>query len=57
MLIEKCQGHTKYAMELFEQFKQDFGKYDLELERLLDFFCCMQSHYVMVKNLPAVELY
>ena len=57
VLIEKCQGHTKYAMELFEQFKQDFGKYDLELERLLDFFCCMQSHYVMVKNLPAVELY
>ena len=56
VLSEKCKGHTKYAMELFEAFKNDFGKYDLELERWLDYTCCMQSLYVMTKNLPKIEL-
>ena len=56
-MAEKCKGHTKYALELYEAFKKDFGKYDLELERWLDFGCCMQSLYILTKNLPSVELY
>lgn len=57
IMSEKCKGHTKYALELYEAFKKDFGKYDIELERWLDFGCCMQSLYVLTKNLPKVELY
>ena len=57
IMSEKCQGRTQYALELFEKFKKDFGKYDLELERWLDFTCCMQANYVLTKNLPKVELY
>ena len=56
IMIEKCQGRTKYALELFEAFKADFGKYDVEMERWLDYFLCMQSLYIMIKQLPKIEL-
>ena len=57
VLIEKCQGRTNHALELFEEFKQGFGAYELELDRFLDYGLCMQSLYMMTKILPEVELY
>ena len=56
IMTEKCKGHTKYALELFENFKNDFGKYDIELERWLDYYLCMQSLYIMIKQKPKIEL-
>ena len=56
VLIEKCKGHNKYALELFTAFEKDFGKYDHELERWLDFGCCMESLYAMISKLPKIEL-
>ena len=56
IMIEKCKNHTQYALELFEDFKNDFGKYDFELERWLDYSVCMQSLYVMIKQKPKIEL-
>lgn len=56
IMSEKCVGHTKYALELFDQFKCDFGKYDTEMERWLDYSLCFQSLYIMIKQLPKIEL-
>ena len=56
IMIEKCQNNTKYALELFEIFKQDFGKYDFEMERWLDFGLCFQSLFIMIKQKPKIEL-
>ena len=56
IMSEKCVGHTKYALELFDQFKCDFGKYDVEMERWLDYSLCFQSLYIMIKQLPKIEL-
>ena len=56
IMSEKCIGHTKYALELFEKFKYDFGKYDIEMERLLDFPLCFTSLFIMIKQKPKIEL-
>ena len=42
-------------MELFEQFKKDFGRYDYEIERYMDMEMAMDSLYYVVKNVPKVE--
>ena len=56
ILIEKCKGHTKYALEMFEQFKLDFGKYDIELERWIDMGLCFKSLEIIIKQKPKIEL-
>lgn len=56
VMIEKCLGHTKYALELFAKFTEDFGKHDKELERWLDYGLCMSSLHVMLSKLPKIEL-
>jgi len=56
IMTEKCIGHTKYALEMFEAFKKDFGKYDIELDRWLDFYTCFQSLFIMTKQKPEIEL-
>ena len=55
VLKEVCLGRSKHAMELFEQFKKDFGKHDYEIERYMDFEMAMDSLYYVVKNVPKVE--
>jgi hypothetical protein len=55
VLKEVCLGRSKYAMELFEEFKKDFGKYDYEIERYMDMEMAMNSLYYVVKNTPKVE--
>jgi hypothetical protein len=51
-MIEKCQGHDLYAMELFNKFAEDFGKYDFETENYLDFGMAMSSLMNVVKVHP-----
>jgi len=43
IITELCQGHYKYAMELFEKFRIDFGKYSYETERYFDYAPAMTS--------------
>ena len=37
VMIEKCQGHDKYAMELYKKFAADLGKHEHEIGDYLDF--------------------
>lgn len=37
IMIEKCQGNDETAMEMLNAFMPEFGKYDYELERYLDY--------------------
>jgi len=55
ILIEVCLGHKKYAMEMFQRFCKDFGKYDYEIERYLDMELALESIYYIVRNIPKVE--
>ena len=55
ILSEVCLGHKKYAMELFEQFCREFGKYDLEIERYMDMELALESIYYVARNIPKVE--
>ena len=55
ILIEVCKGHSKYAMEMFMQFADDFGKYELEMDRYFDFELAFDSLYYVVKNVPKME--
>ena len=55
ILAEVCLGHKKYAMEMFQQFCKDFGKYDYEIERYLDMELALESIYYIVRNIPKVE--
>ncbi|MBO5868699.1 MAG: DUF4838 domain-containing protein, partial [Oscillospiraceae bacterium] len=56
ILIEKCKGHDKYALELFEQYKKDFGKYDFEMERCFDLALSYNALHTMLKQKPKIEL-
>ena len=55
ILMEVCLGHKKYAMEMLQKFFEDFGKYEFEMERYLDFGLAFDSLYYVVKNIPKVE--
>jgi hypothetical protein len=55
ILMEVCKGHKMYAMEMFRQFTDDFGKYELEMERYFDFELAFESLYYVVKNVPKME--
>lgn len=56
VFIAKCKGHNKYALELFEQFVEDFGQYDYELERYFDFGLAVGSLQNILKKRPKIEL-
>ena len=36
LMIEKAQGNNYRAVELAKEFAQEFGKYELEMERYYD---------------------
>lgn len=55
IMMEKCIGHNQEAHKLFEQFKIDFGKYDLELERYFDFSLFAIAFTNLTRNHPNVE--
>ena len=56
IMMEKCIGHNEEALELFNQFKLDFGKYDFELERYFDFSLFAIAFNGIIKKEPNVEL-
>ena len=55
VLIAKCQGYDKVALELMRKFNADFGKYEYELERYLDFGLAMRTLEVVAKQMPTIE--
>ena len=56
VFIEKCKGHNKYALELLYRFAEEFGKYDVEMERYFDFGLAMNSMENILKKRPKIEL-
>ena len=55
IFIYKCQGFGKLALEMMDKFTADFGKYDYELERYLDFSCAISAIRVVVDELPRID--
>lgn len=55
VMLEKCVGHNQEAHALFTQFKKDFGKYDLELERYFDFSLFAIAYTSITKDCPNVD--
>lgn len=55
VLIAKCQGFDKRAVELMEEFAADFGRHDYELERWLDFGLVVRMLRIVAKQMPAIE--
>ena len=56
VMLEKCLGHDRVALEKYHAFVAEFGKYDYETERYLDFDLAAYSHYTVIKKMPAIEL-
>ena len=48
-LMEKCQGNDEKAEQMINDFFKEFGKYDFELERYLDFGLCANALTRMFK--------
>ena len=55
VLLEKCQGRDKLAMELFNEFAVSFGKHEYELERYMDLGLAIRALRIIVKKLVAIE--
>ena len=56
IFIEKCQGNDQKASEMFDQFIEYFGKYEIEMERYFDFGLASQSLQNTLKKRPKIEL-
>lgn len=56
VMLEKCVGHDRHALEKYNQFLLDFGKHDYETERYLDFGLAAISNHIIVDKMPAIEL-
>ena len=55
VIIAKCQGFDKLALEMMSAFAADFGRHDFELERWLDFGLATRMLRVAAKQMPAIE--
>ena len=55
VLVEKCVGHDRLALEKYQQFLIDFGKYDYETERYFDFGLAGTANRNIVGKMPALE--
>ena len=55
VMREKCVGHNRLAMEMYDQFLLDFGKYDYETERYFDFGLAANANKIIVGTMPAIE--
>ena len=51
----KCKGYDKLAVEKMQQFIADFGKYDYELERYMDFGLAMRTLEVVANQMNKIE--
>lgn len=55
VFIAKCKGYNKLAIEKMAQFAKDFGKYDYELERYLDYGLAIRTLEVVANQMPTIE--
>ena len=55
IMIQKCQGHTKYALEMLEKFYEEMGAGEFEYERYFDFGLAAISMFSIVNKRPKVE--
>lgn len=55
VMLEKCLGHDRLALDLYKAFLESFGKHDYETERYLDLNLAAYSHNAVVKKMPAIE--
>ena len=55
VMLEKCLGHDRLALDLYKAFLESFGKHDYETERYLDLNLAAYSHNAVVKRMPAIE--
>ena len=53
--IEKALGHDKYATELFEAFRDRFGKHEVELDRWMDFGQSFKALEPYIKTVHAAK--
>lgn len=56
VFAEKALGHDKYAWDLLQKFYDDFGKYELEMERWFDFGLWAVTMKKTVLKKPSIEL-
>ena len=54
VFIEKCQGNDKCAQALMKKFIDDFGKYEYELERNMDFRLAVQTLQLIANKMPDI---
>ena len=55
VFIAKCQGFDKLAVEKMRQMIADYGKYEFELERYLDYGLAMRTLEVVANQMPTIE--
>jgi len=56
VFTEKALGHNEEAWEMLQKFYEEFGKYDLELERWFDFGLWAVTMKKTVLKKPEIEL-
>ena len=56
IFADKALGHDKFAWDMLQKFYDDFGKYDLELERWFDFGLWAVTMKKTVLKKPNIEL-
>lgn len=55
IMTQKCQGHTKYALEMLAKFFDEIGAGEFEYERYFDFGLAAMSMFAIVNKRPKVE--
>ncbi len=55
VMIQKCQGHTQYALEKLRVFYDEIGAGEFDYERYFDFGLASISLYNIVNQRPKVE--
>ena len=55
VMMEKCVGHDRLALEKYDQFLAEFGKHDYETEHYLDFTLAASANAIIVNRMPAIE--
>ena len=55
VMIEKCQGNTDKATELMQNFVDEFGKREYEIEDYFDFYLAVQSLFPFIRKKILLE--
>jgi len=55
IMIEKCQGNDRIALERWQEFSEEFSQYDLELDGLWDYSPMVGSLSPIITKMPKEE--